>query len=125
MSTSKATREERQAEVDEDRYDDYEEDDYADDGYSDGDVTTAAAAAQAALGQLSSLIGKQAEGVVAVEPDEDGWLVSVEVVEDRRIPSSADVLAIYQAVIDTDGGLNSYRRTSRYSRGQGDQGGGR
>jgi cobalamin biosynthesis protein CbiD len=102
-------------------YDDYDEEEE----YIDGEVTTATAAAQAALDQLGDLIGKQSEGVVAVEPAQNGWLVTVEVVEDRRIPSSADVLATYQAEIDTAGELTSYHRRARYSRGQGDPGGGR
>ncbi len=113
----------RSADEDYEEYEDDQEYEDRDEEYADGEVATAAAAAQAALDHLSDLIGKQAEGVVAVEPDQDGWRVSVEVVEDRRIPSSADVLAIYEAVIDTAGDLTSYRRTSRYSRGQGDPGG--
>jgi hypothetical protein len=55
-----------------------------------------------------------------VEPSEDGWVVGVEVVEDRRIPSSTDILAIYQAELDEGGELISYRRIKRYKRGQGD-----
>ncbi|HET7016246.1 MAG TPA: gas vesicle protein GvpO [Streptosporangiaceae bacterium] len=106
-------------------YEDNQEYEDNEDEYVDAEVTTAAAAAQAALDHLGNLIGKQSEGVVAVEPEQHGWTVSVEVVEDRRIPSSADVLAIYQAVIDPAGDLASYRRTSRYARGQGDPGGGR
>jgi hypothetical protein len=62
--------------------------------------------------------------VTAIEPLEDGWLVGVEVVEDRRIPSSADILAIYEARVGPDGDLVSYRRTKRYPRGRGDDGGG-
>ena len=55
-----------------------------------------------------------------VEPSEDGWLVTVEVVEDRRIPSSTDVLATYETELDRDGELISYRRVRRYARGRGD-----
>jgi hypothetical protein len=55
-----------------------------------------------------------------VERTDDGWAVGVEVVEDRRIPSSTDVLAIYEAELDGLGELVSYRRLKRYSRGRGD-----
>lgn len=41
-------------------------------------------------------------------------------VEDRRIPSSTDMLALYEVVLDMDGELLSYKRTRRYSRGAGD-----
>jgi hypothetical protein len=42
------------------------------------------------------------------------------VVEDRRIPSSADILATYESTVDPDGELMSFRRVKRYSRGRGD-----
>jgi hypothetical protein len=112
----------------------YDEGEY-DDGYDDNDadrdgqttrnsVLTAADAAQAALEQIAQLVPKEAEGVIAVEPADDTWIVGVEVVEDRRIPSSTDILAIYEASVDADGTVVSYRRTKRYSRGRGDLGGG-
>jgi len=58
-----------------------------------------------------------------VEPSEDGWYVGVEVIEDRRIPSSTDILATYEVEIDENGELLSYRRVRRYSRGAGGRGG--
>jgi hypothetical protein len=80
----------------------------------------AAAVARAAIGAVAELIGKQPEGLTALEPTEDGWRVAVEVVEDQRVPSSADILATYEAELDMDGNLLSYRRTRRYQRGRAD-----
>jgi hypothetical protein len=79
----------------------------------------AAEAAQAGLRQIGELTGKQPEGVTGVEPTDDGWVAGVEVVEDRRIPSSADILAIYEIEFDLSGELLSYRRLRRYARGRG------
>ena len=57
--------------------------------------------------------------ITGVAPtDEDGWIVEAEIVEDRRIPSSADMLALYEIEIDADGKLLAYRRTRRYRRGE-------
>jgi len=82
---------------------------------------TAAEAGRYGLQQIAELTGKDPEGVTGVEPaDADGWLVTVEVVEDRRIPSATDVLAAYEIEIGPDGELVSYRRVRRYSRGRGD-----
>ena len=89
-------------------------------GKHDGSPLTARQAARAALRQIVELTAKQAESITGVERSEDGWTVSIEVVEDRRIPSSADILATYQTRIDGDGQLMSYRRVRRYSRGRGD-----
>ena len=81
---------------------------------------TAAEAAQRGLREIAELTGKETEGVTGVEPAEDGWIVGVEVVEDRRVPSSADLLATYQTELDMSGELLSYRRVRRYPRGRGD-----
>jgi Gas vesicle synthesis protein GvpO len=86
------------------------------------DGLSAAEAAQTGLRQIAELTGKEPEGVTGVEPTDDGWAVGVEVVEDRRIPSSGDMLATYEADIDMGGQLLSYRRVRRYSRGHGDGG---
>lgn len=85
--------------------------------------TPAAAAARAGLDGIIALTGKQAESVTAVEPAGEGWLIAVEVIEDQRVPSSADILATYEAELDGDGTLLAYRRTRRYARGRGDGGG--
>ncbi|HEX3489157.1 MAG TPA: gas vesicle protein GvpO [Streptosporangiaceae bacterium] len=82
----------------------------------------AAAAAEHGLRQIAELTGKEPEGITGVEPGEDGWVIGVEVVEDRRVPSSADILATYEAELDSGGDLVSYRRIRRYPRGRGDQG---
>jgi Gas vesicle synthesis protein GvpO len=81
---------------------------------------TAGEAAKAALRQIATLTAKQPEGVTEVERTEDGWTVGIELVEDQRIPSSADILATYETTIDADGELLSYRRVRRYARGRGD-----
>jgi Gas vesicle synthesis protein GvpO len=83
---------------------------------------TAGRAARMGLREIADLTGRQPEGVTGVERTEDGWLVGVEVVEIRRVPSSADLLATYEADLDADGELVSYRRTRRYARGREDDG---
>jgi hypothetical protein len=88
-----------------------------------GPVRTARLAVKAALRQVMDLTGKQAESITDVERREDGWMIGIEVVEDRRIPSSADILASYEATVDRDGELIAYRRVSRYIRGRGESDG--
>ena len=75
--------------------------------------------AGAALEQLVELTAKPAESIIRVKRTRDGWSVGIEVVEDRRIPSSADIMATYQADLDDDGDLVSYHRVRRYLRGSG------
>lgn len=80
-------------------------------------------AAQAGMRHIADLTGKPLCGVTSLKRADDGWVVGIEVVEDRRIPSSADILGVYEAEIDMEGSLMGYRRTERYARGRGDTGG--
>jgi Gas vesicle synthesis protein GvpO len=79
-------------------------------------------AAKAGLAQVAGLTGREPEGVVSLEPAEGGWVVGVEVVEDRRIPSSTDVLGLYEAELNENGELIGISRTRRYGRGTKDSG---
>ncbi len=84
----------------------------------------AMAAAEAGLRQVADLTGRDPQGVTSLQPAEGGWVVGVEVIEDRRVPSSADVLALYEATIDSHGDLTGYARKRRYVRGKSDGEGG-
>ena len=79
--------------------------------------TSAAEIAQRASEELAGLTGKAPEAVTGVERTEDGWRVTIEVLEVRRIPETTDVLARYEIETDDKGGLTSYRRAGRYTRG--------
>ncbi|GLX08303.1 gas vesicle protein GvpO [Microbispora sp. NBRC 16548] len=84
----------------------------------------AVSAGRLGLRYIADLTSKDTEGVTSVEPVENGWLVDVEVIEDRRIPSTGDMLSIYECQVDDEGNLMSYRRTRTYRRGTGAYGGG-
>lgn len=84
---------------------------------------SAATAGRAALRYITELTGKDVEGVTMVTPSGEGWTVEVELVEDRRIPSSGDTLAIYSVELDSEGDLVSYRRVRSFKRTKGDTGG--
>lgn len=83
---------------------------------------TVVEAATAGMSGIALLTGKQPEGVTAVEPMSNGWIIAVEVIEDRHVPSTADLLATYEAELGADGTLLAYKRTNRYARGRGDSG---
>ncbi|APX32359.1 hypothetical protein BH708_06075 [Brachybacterium sp. P6-10-X1] len=87
-------------------------------GHQKKKVLTAKGAIRRSIEQLEELTGRTPESVIAVEREDDGWKVSLELVETRRIPDTADILAEYSARIDDRGELASYRRESRYTRGR-------
>jgi Gas vesicle synthesis protein GvpO len=109
-----------------DEYDEPDEDGSDDSDGADAEPgapgLSAPLAARAGLEQIVELTGRQPCGVTSLERVDDGWLVGVEVVEDRRIPSSSDILALYIAQINGDGSLEGYHRARRYQRGRGDSG---
>jgi hypothetical protein len=89
----------------------------------DGQITGGAASViRRALTQLEQLTGREPEGVLGFRRDDEGWLVTVEVVELPRVPSSTDVLATYDVVLDDEGDVREYRRTGRYIRGRAEPG---
>jgi hypothetical protein len=75
-----------------------------------------------AVEQVGELMGRDVEGVLGLERHDDGWTVTIEVVELRRIPSTTDVLASYAVTVDDRGELQEYRRTRRYGRSQVEEG---
>ncbi|AHK35365.1 hypothetical protein OPAG_08161 [Rhodococcus opacus PD630] len=74
-------------------------------------------AADIAVRCIEELIDKPSQGATSVVPSDDGWIVEVEVIEDPRIPPTADILALYEVEIGRDGTVGAYRRLRRYGRG--------
>ena len=76
------------------------------------------AVARRAASLVATLTGRRPESVISIERKDEEWHVGVEVVEVSRIPDSADILAVYDVRLDSNGDLLSYRRIRRYARGQ-------
>ncbi|MEV6862957.1 gas vesicle protein GvpO [Streptosporangium subroseum] len=117
------------ANASDDLYEEIDDEPFDEDEYEDEDETprtkrsrdlSAMSAGEVGQRHIAALTGRSSEGVTQVQPAEDGWVVQVEVVEDRRVPSSGDILALYEAEMDMEGNLLSYRRLRRYRRGRGD-----
>jgi hypothetical protein len=72
--------------------------------------------------ELPELLGKPIDSVLGVERDEEnGWQVTVQIVELSRIPSTTDVLGSYAVTLDSGGEVTGYRRKRRYHRNQTDE----
>ena len=80
-----------------------------------GNLGDVLARAVRTFGELTSL---RVESVSRVQPVDDGWQLSFEVVELERVPHLADLLASYEVDIDEDGNPRAWRRTRRYVRKQ-------
>jgi len=74
--------------------------------------------AQRAKEQLAQLTGLTVDTVSGFVKRDEGWRVTVELVELKRIPDATDVLATYETVLDDEGNVLNYQRIRRYLRGQ-------
>lgn len=79
---------------------------------------SAVQAVKKAVDQFSTLTGRSPESVVGARWEDDHWAVRLEVVESRRIPDTADLLAEYDVELDEGGELLAYSRKDRYVRGR-------
>lgn len=79
---------------------------------------TAAQVVVHALKEVAHISGLDGDHVSSVACEPDGWHVTVDLIELRRIPASTDVIAAYDAVFSPDGSLLSYHRRRRYFRDQ-------
>lgn len=71
-----------------------------------------------ALAEVADLVGCPGEGVTGVRGTEDGWTVTIEVLELGRVPETTDVLASYDVQVDRDGDITGYHRVRRYLRAE-------
>ena len=71
-----------------------------------------------ALEEIEGLVGCPAEGVSGIRATDDGWVVLIDVLELERMPSTTDVLGLYEVTMDGDGEVSGYRRVRRYLRSQ-------
>lgn len=68
---------------------------------------------------LADLGGLDVERVTALEPDDEhGWRITLEAVELRRIPDTADVIGVYEMTMSHGGQFVGYRQISRHARGR-------
>ena len=60
--------------------------------------------------ELSKVTGLELGSTVGAAKDEEGWRVSIEMVEKHSLPDQMDILAIYEALLDNEGSLISFNR---------------
>jgi Gas vesicle synthesis protein GvpO len=94
-----------------------------------GEHTESPTSASGALGtrgildaarELADVLDWRWEALTGLRRTGDGWTVSVDVVETRRVPSTTDLIAVYEMEIDREGELLGYERKRHYVRGRGD-----
>jgi Gas vesicle synthesis protein GvpO len=70
---------------------------------------------------IADLTGFAPESVSGLQWDGETWLVTVDVCELERVPSTTDVMATYVVQLDERAGLEGYKRTRRFIRSQAEE----
>ena len=60
--------------------------------------------------ELSKVTGLELGSTLGAAKEEEGWRVSIEMVEKHSLPDQMDILANYEALLDDDGNLISFKR---------------
>jgi hypothetical protein len=72
---------------------------------------------EAARDQVADVTGRSVETISGFHRDkENGWTVTVEVLEMQRVPSTMDLLATYSVTLSDDGDVVAFERRRRYHR---------
>lgn len=60
--------------------------------------------------ELSKVTGLELGSTLGAAKEEEGWRVSVELVEKHSLPDQMDILANYEALVDDEGNMISFNR---------------
>jgi len=75
-----------------------------------------AEARRTALDLAADVLEYDVDGVIKVEPADDGWRVLVEVVEREAVPDTNDILGRYELSLSGTGELTEFGLVERYRR---------
>ena len=64
-----------------------------------------------AIDQLKALLGLEVSSVAAANKVDDGWHLTVELVERKAVPDTQDLIGTYEVHLDNGGELTDYERT--------------
>ncbi|MGA4545508.1 gas vesicle protein [Uniformispora flossi] len=73
-------------------------------------------AARLAHEYVDALVDRPVDGVSGLRRTDDGWEISIDVVEVPRIPDTTSLLATYRLRLDKRGELVGYDRVARFRR---------
>ena len=66
--------------------------------------------------ELNKLTGLDLSTTKEVKKEDNGWIITIEMIEKHSIPDQMDILALYEVSIDEDGNVLSFDRTAMRKR---------
>ena len=74
--------------------------------------------AERAKNQLTEITGLKPVTVTGTFKDEQGWHITLDMLEMSRIPTATDVLGDYDVLVDEDGNMMKFERKRTRLRGE-------
>jgi hypothetical protein len=68
--------------------------------------------------QMTAVTGLVPDTVSRFDRSDDGWMIEIDMLEHRSVPSTQDLLASFEVALDEGGQVMRWRRTGRFVRGQ-------
>jgi hypothetical protein len=68
--------------------------------------------------QMTAVTGLVPDTVSRFDRSDDGWMIEIDMLEHRSVPSTQDLLASCEVALDEGGQVMRWRRTGRFVRGQ-------
>lgn len=65
-----------------------------------------------AMSRLAAITKLRPSHLIGLSTTEEGWKVSIEMIEKKSIPESLDILATYEIILNESGDLKSFQRTA-------------
>jgi len=66
--------------------------------------------AEVAQKELANLTKLEPSGIKGVSRDEEGWHITVEMIEKKSIPDAMDLLALYEVILNNEGNVIKFER---------------
>jgi hypothetical protein len=69
------------------------------------------------VAEFPPLINLKPSSVMGISRNEDGWIVTIEMIEKKSIPDSMDILGCYEVSLDGSGSIRDFSRVRLRKRG--------
>ncbi len=69
------------------------------------------------VAEFPPLINLKPSSVMGISRNEDGWIVTIEMIEKKSIPDSMDILGCYEVTLDGSGSIRDFSRVRLRKRG--------
>ena len=69
--------------------------------------------------QMTTITGLQYDTISQFDQTDDGWALVIDMLEHRSVPRTQDLLCSFEVALDSGGHVTRWRRTGRFTRGQG------